>query len=80
MEDKIIGLFAAVLNIEPAAISDDSRPSNLERWDSLQHLILISSFEEEFGIDIDPDEVVEMYEDFATFRRFVIEKAAAAAG
>ena len=37
----------------------------------MQHLILVSGFEEEFGIDLDPEEAVEMYKDFATFKRIV---------
>jgi acyl carrier protein len=39
----------------------------------MQHLILVSGFEEEFGLDIDPEEAVEMYEDFATFKRIVLQ-------
>jgi acyl carrier protein len=38
----------------------------------MQHLILVSGFEEEFGLDIDPEEAVEMYKDFATFKRIVL--------
>lgn len=75
MEDRVRELFAAVLNISAAGLDDDSRPAVIERWDSLQHLILVSSFEEEFGIDIDPDEVVDMYQDFGSFKRVVLSKA-----
>lgn len=74
MEDKIRELFALVLDTPADGIGDETRPASLDRWDSLQHLILISSFEEEFGIDVDPEEVVDMYENFACFKRVVLSK------
>ena len=72
MEVKIRELFAALLQVSPDQIEDGTRPDSLERWDSMQHLILVSGFEEEFGLDIDPEEAVEMYKDFATFKRIVL--------
>ena len=72
MEDKIRELFATLLQVAPEEIEDGTRPEGLERWDSMQHLILVSGFEEEFGLDIDPEEAVEMYKDFATFKRIVM--------
>jgi acyl carrier protein len=35
---------------------------------------LVSSFEEEFGVDIDPMEVVEMFENFRAFKRVILGK------
>ena len=72
VEEKIRDLFAALLQVSPDEVKDETRPANLERWDSMQHLILVSGFEEEFGLDIDPEEAVEMYKDFATFKRIVL--------
>ena len=74
MEQKIRDLFATLLQVRPEEIDDDTRPASLERWDSMQHLILVSGFEEEFGLDVDPEEAVEMYEDFATFKAIVLRK------
>lgn len=74
MEDKIKELFALVLKEPSAKIDDETRPATLPRWDSLQHLILVSSFEEEFGIDIDPAEVAEMFQNFGAFKAVVSRK------
>lgn len=63
-----------MLRQPPGSIEDETRPATLAAWDSLQHLILVSSFEEEFDVDIDPEEVVEMYEDFGTFKRVILSK------
>lgn len=74
LDDRIRELFATLLQVSPLEISDGTRPATLARWDSMQHLILVSGFEEELGIEVDPEEAVEMYEDFATFKRMVRDK------
>ncbi|MBI5235123.1 MAG: hypothetical protein HY886_02610 [Deltaproteobacteria bacterium] len=74
MEDKIKDLFATILKIKPSEIHDDATPGALLNWDSLQHLFLVSGFEEEFGIEIEPEEAVDMYKDFGTFKRTVLSK------
>ena len=74
MEQRIRELFATILQISPERISDASEPGSLEVWDSMQHLILVSGFEEEFGVDVDPEEAVDMYKDFATFKKVVLQK------
>ncbi len=67
-DEKIRELFATLLQVAPEKIDDRTSPKSLERWDSLQHMILVAGFEEEFGVDLDPEEAVEMYKDFATFK------------
>ena len=74
MEEEIRELFATLLQVAPEVIEDESSPASLEGWDSMQHLILVSGFEEEFGVDLDPEEAVEMYKNFATFKRLVLQK------
>jgi len=74
LEEKVKELFAVILKVSTSQITDETRPADLPRWDSLQHLILVSGFEEEFNLDIDPDEAVEMYKDFQTFRSIILKK------
>ena len=77
MEERIRDLFATMLQIDAAAVNDGTTPAQVDRWDSMQHLILVSGFEEEFGVDVDPEEAVDMYKDFATFKRVVLHKLSA---
>jgi acyl carrier protein len=77
VEEKIRELFAGMLQADPAEINDATTPERVERWDSMQHLILVAGFEEEFGVDVDPEEAVDMYTDFCTFKRVVLEKLGA---
>lgn len=74
MDDRIRELFATILQVDPDRVRDDADPDSLDRWDSMQHLILVSGFEEEFGIDVDPEEAVAMYANFATFKKTVLQK------
>lgn len=74
VEDRVKELFAVILRESPDNITDDTRPASLSRWDSLQHLILVSGFEEEFDLDIDPEEMLEMYENFKAFKRIILDK------
>jgi len=74
MDERIRELFATLLQVPPEQIRDETTPVSLERWDSMQHLIAVAGFEEEFGIDLDPEEAVEMYKDFATFKRILRQR------
>lgn len=74
MDEKIRELFATLLQVAPEGIEDQTSPASLERWDSMRHLILVAGFEEEFGVDLDPEEAVEMYKDFGTFKRIVRQR------
>jgi acyl carrier protein len=77
VEERIRELFATMLQVDAAAVDDRTTPERLERWDSMQHLILVSGFEEEFGVDVDPEEAIDMYKDFAAFKKVVLQKLAA---
>lgn len=79
MDERIRELFAALLQVPPEQIEDQTTPAILERWDSMQHLIVVAGFEEEFGVDLDPEEAVEMYKDFATFKRILRQRMEAGA-
>ena len=54
---KIKQVMSAVFEIPVESIADDASSDNIENWDSLRHLNLILSLEEEFGVSI-PDEEV----------------------
>jgi acyl carrier protein len=74
MDEKIRALFATLLQVAPDLVEDRTSPASMERWDSMRHLIVVAGFEEEFGIDVDPEEAVEMFSDFATFKRIVRQR------
>ena len=60
MKERIKKIMATVFLINSETISDDISQLNFEKWESLQHLILIVNIESEFGISFEPEEIVEM--------------------
>ena len=74
MEEKIKQLFADVLQVSIDQISDSTTPDRLTEWDSLNHLNLIATFEEEFSIDIEPEDISKMMESYPAFKSFIQNK------
>ena len=60
MDAQLKEVFAEALDLEVDEIEEDSSQDNLEDWDSLGHLNLISEIEKTFKVKITMDEVMEM--------------------
>lgn len=58
MDQRLARVFQRVFRVESVQL--DSSPETVPGWDSLANLGLVSELEREFGIDLTPDEVVEM--------------------
>ena len=70
---KCVEIFSKVMEVDPGVIHDGSNPENLEEWDSLAHVQIIAGLEEVFGIEIDPEEGIEL-ESFRMVCDFVEKK------
>jgi len=60
MEDKIKRIMSNIFNIDVESINGDSSPDSIESWDSFNQMNLIVSLEEEFDIELDDNEILEM--------------------
>ena len=60
MEDRIKQVIADVLMIELSEIDDKSSPNTIDKWDSMNQMNIVVALEEEFGIQISDDDVIEM--------------------
>jgi len=60
MKEQLKKIMASVFMTDISEISDDISQVNFEKWESLQHLILIVNIESEFGVSFEPEEIVEM--------------------
>lgn len=58
IRQKIIVILAAVLLMEVEDIPENAAPGILEKWDSLRHMNLVMSLEEEFDVRF-PDAQIE---------------------
>lgn len=60
MDDRIKKVMSAVLEVDESKIDEKISPDTLEQWDSLKHMTLIVALEEEFGVQFNETEIVEM--------------------
>jgi acyl carrier protein len=73
VSEKIKKIMAEILEVTEDMIEDDSAIGDLDNWDSLNHLKIISSIEQEFGIQFTPDVLMDI-EDFSDIVRAVEER------
>lgn len=57
MENRIRNVMAAVFQVSPDEISDDSSPHDIKAWDSIKHMNLVVALEEEFDIHFEDPEI-----------------------
>jgi acyl carrier protein len=55
-----VGVFAAVLDVDPNTLNDDSSPDNTPTWDSTAAMALVAGIEERFGIELTTREISAM--------------------
>ena len=63
MEDSLIKVqsaFKAAFDVDPQSINLDTTPAQVPAWDSMGHVVLVSSLEQAFGVSFDVDEVMGM--------------------
>lgn len=58
--EKVIQIFYDLFSAAPGSLTLDSSPDTVEGWDSLQHLNLVLSLEQEFGISFKEEQIVEL--------------------
>ena len=51
--EKLTAVFQDVFDDDGIEISDGTTASDIEDWDSLTHIMLLSAVEDEFGIKFD---------------------------
>ena len=58
--ERVRGIAADILGVGPSQIMPQSSSENIETWDSVHHLNLILAFEQEFGVQLEPEEIDQM--------------------
>ena len=60
IDERIKDVMSGVFGVEVETLNEASSQDNVEGWDSIKHLDLIVSLEEEFGVSIPIEEVGNM--------------------
>jgi acyl carrier protein len=67
-KEKLKHIMASVFDIPVETIQDSSTMDSLDGWDSLKNLTLIMTLEEEFNIELNEDQIVQL----TTFENILI--------
>lgn len=59
MDEKLQRILENVLEVD--SIDDAASSETVASWDSLRHLQLITAIEEEYGIQFEPEEMMELH-------------------
>ena len=59
-EAKLKSAMAAVLEIDEATIDEETSMDNVESWDSIKHMDLILTIEQEFGVSVPDEEAADL--------------------
>jgi acyl carrier protein len=57
---KVRAAFQASFDVDPQSVTMETNASDVPGWDSMGHLSLASNLEQDFGITLDVDELLEM--------------------
>lgn len=60
VDERVRNVVAAIFNTPIETIGPASSPETIEAWDSMGQLMLVLELEQEFGVQIPPEEVEKM--------------------
>lgn len=55
--ERVKQILADILRLEPDVLNDEGALAELRDWDSLKHLSIILALEEEFMVQVSPDQI-----------------------
>lgn len=55
---KLSAIFRKTFEDQTIEVKEDTSASDIQKWDSLNHIILISEIEKEFGLKFSLDDVI----------------------
>lgn len=58
--EKLNEVFREVFDNESITVSDSTTAKDINEWDSLTHITLISEIEEEFEVEFEMEDVTQM--------------------
>jgi acyl carrier protein len=60
MVEKLIETIARALRVPPSTLTPETGPGDLQAWDSLAQINVVSEIEAEFGVSIPFEQVAEI--------------------
>jgi acyl carrier protein len=75
MDKQLIEIFCRVLNLDETEINSEIAIGDVPNWDSLGHLNLITSIEEEFDVYFSNESIIEL-NSFGKIKDFLSNRSA----
>ena len=60
VEERVCTIIANIFNMPAGEVGPQSSMETIDAWDSMGHLMLTLELEQEFGLQIPPEEVEKM--------------------
>jgi acyl carrier protein len=60
VREQLAEIFAAVLGCDPASLRDSDSNETVAGWDSVNHMQLLLTVEDAFGVQFAPEEFAEL--------------------
>ena len=60
LDHRLRDVFASLFGVAPSALTADSSPDTIATWDSLNHLSLMMAIEADFGVQLEPTEMMSL--------------------
>jgi len=73
MNNKLREIVSELFEVDPSEVKDELTPEDVELWDSLNHLRLVSAVEEEFQVKLSMKEI-ESIRSLAALRRLIEQR------
>jgi len=70
MKEKIIKIITETLNLSNGTITETTEIADIENWDSMMQLMILSELQEQLGLDISIEDAIEI-KSVADFLKYV---------
>ena len=60
VKNKVVEIVSTILQIQPSELSPNSMVGDFPTWDSLGHLTILQRVQDDFGIEFEPEEMMDI--------------------
>ncbi|KXK61021.1 acyl carrier protein [Micromonospora rosaria] len=60
LTDRLRAVFVDALELPEGVDVENLKYRDIEQWDSLGHMTLVAAIEDEFGVQLDTDQVIDL--------------------
>jgi len=57
VNEKLTELVSELFDLDPSLVNDELTPEDVDQWDSMNHLRLVTAVEQEFGIKLSTSDI-----------------------